>query len=102
MSNHGGLGVLIGLFVTLGLPAQNSPEVVARWKHLGNPIALYSNGKINDTSSEIPGPSQATPSPCVGKTRKRPAGSGSTPAPSLQMADRSRGQTSFAAPFRGP
>jgi len=52
MSNHGGLAVFVGLFVTLGLPAQNSPEVVARWNHLGNPIALYSNGKINDTSSE--------------------------------------------------
>jgi hypothetical protein len=52
MSKHGRLALLIGLFVCGIVPAQNGAEVVARWKHMGNPIALYSNGKINDPSGE--------------------------------------------------
>lgn len=52
MSNRGIIPLLVMLSIVGEAPAQDGAEVVARWKHLGNTIALYSNGKINDPSGE--------------------------------------------------
>lgn len=54
MSNRGNLLLPLLVVVTLlgGAWARDGVEVVARWKHLGNTITLYSNGKINDPSGD--------------------------------------------------
>lgn len=52
MNNRGSrlLPLLVVLTLLGGAWAQDGVEVVARWKHLGKTITLYSNGKINNPS----------------------------------------------------